>query len=338
MSYGCDKVVIHWTDTNNWGWDDKELHGEICDVVRRYVKPGSKRGVAVFTHSMGNIVLGAGIATDACHDLFVPYGSSSPGDLGKAMWFGVQGPNQGTPIALYCKELCEVGDDVVRETLVGAVKSLFTDFAKAKARFQTYISATFGCDCDNYQRVYGSMMKTTKVASIRSSIDYVSPKYFDLKNGTQVRVQLTYGKSVALAVMKTTRDKKTKTLVQKDAVPVIVLRDVARDYMWGNMCGINSKNINKMQLIKDWLTYGANRGSAFIFFIGVTARHMARKTLFPDRDVGWMLMPEADYTFPEVSEPKHLPTAGKTDNDESNGDEPRALTGNDGVIPLWSCA
>jgi len=136
-AYGCDKLVLHYTNTNDFSWDDEPLIKEYCDVVRKQVAPGQKRMVAVFTHSMGNLVIAAGIATETCSDLFVPSDRKpTKEDLGKAVWFGIDGPNSGTPAALYCKQLCQVKAEVIKTALPTMLQTIWTDMKLANKAFQ----------------------------------------------------------------------------------------------------------------------------------------------------------------------------------------------------------
>jgi len=337
--FGCDKVVMHYTNTNDYSWDDPPLVKEYCDVVGKYVAAGQQRAVTVFTHSMGNVVMGAGIGSQTCEKHFAREGAPAADQLGKAVWFGVQGPNQGTPIALYCKLLCQE-EGIAMKTFTDSFSNLLKwNFDASGRNFRTFLARTVGCSCDFHKRNPDALLDTSsKVANVRCSVDYVSSTMWQLPNKTSISVQISRGRAVATQVRKDVRNAKTNLDDEVDKFPVIVLRDVARDYMWGNMCGTRPDNIKLHTYFADRVIPGADRGNFEMFFLGVTSGLMKEKNVFRNRGRGWMLVPETDASMPEVSLPDKSKTKGKDDNVAYSGKpKSEAPHGDDGVIPFWSC-
>lgn len=97
-------------DTINFGWDNKVLHDNVCDILG----DGDKRirNKVIFSHSMGNLIVGGALFRNVCSL-----------DKDSSRWYTIQAPWRGSKAA-----------DVLSKFCSGSFSSGFLNFVSHHAR------------------------------------------------------------------------------------------------------------------------------------------------------------------------------------------------------------
>jgi len=216
--HACD-VRIFVTDTVTRGWVNPDVQQEYCDKVAQW-KPH-----IVFTHSMGNMILGGAIANKlpACANIVTAAEALAhkkvAGGKHVTFWGGVQGPLLGSPLVTFLKKICT-------NWLLGKIKGL-----GQKNR----------CANKGLQPSYNSLMP-----------DFVmeySPQ--QIAQATQVGAKLPQlncpnvpANSVAhpLAGMFGA----AAGAVAPNQPQCVTLKDIAKQYQYSSMCGMSSAPLSNI--------------------------------------------------------------------------------------------
>jgi hypothetical protein len=96
----CDVTVFSFEDTKNNGWDNQELQKRYCSIALSNQPQGEKiiKNKVIFTHSMANLLLSAGI-----HNGFCDMDNSTS-------WYAVDPPFHGSKAANMVTEVCKIKD------------------------------------------------------------------------------------------------------------------------------------------------------------------------------------------------------------------------------------
>jgi hypothetical protein len=125
----CDKR-FYVTETTARGWDDGGLQTEYCAAIARF------QPHVIFAHSTANNVLAAGIANHVkgCEQIAKASGEVKSG---QSVWFGMNAPLGGTPLADVLKDSCASIDGPTKSWYNGVCSAQFAAPYHGFAAIQT---------------------------------------------------------------------------------------------------------------------------------------------------------------------------------------------------------